>query len=167
MVLFEPRSFSPFSAPTALQLTPYRQRYFLTSPISIPSAPFGRQERGRHSLRAADGGFRREWEEGECTRPIMRSDIALLRRPLISRHLQFSRPAIHPYFALRHASSNERLWSLALPPSPVPLPATRLSPRHGSVVITRHDGLFCCCCCEPSPPLPSTTSSYSHPFFPR
>lgn len=53
----------------------------------------------------------------------MRSDIALLRRPLISRHLQFSRLAIHPYFALRHASSNERLWSL-----PATLP--RFSPCH-------------------------------------
>lgn len=48
------------------------------------------------------------------------------------------------------------------------LPVTRLFPRPGSVVITRHDGLFCyCCCCEPPSPLPSTTSSYPRPFFPR
>jgi len=79
---------------------------------------------------------RRRCTERECTRPIMRSDIALLRRPLISRHLQFSRPAIHPYFVSRHASSNERLWSLPLPHPPPSIPAP------GSIVITRHDGLF-------------------------
>lgn len=47
-------------------------------------------------------------------------DIALLEPALISRHLQFSPPAIHPYFASRHASPNERLCSLRPAPSPAP-----------------------------------------------
>lgn len=47
-------------------------------------------------------------------------DIALLEPALISRHLQFSPPAIHPYFASRHASPNERLCSLRPAPSLAP-----------------------------------------------
>lgn len=118
-----------------LQLTPSARLYFLTCPthrlvsrgsacsLSVPWKGWSFDTVAYAGCRDKRGEWERVSRALSCG-----GDIALLEPALISRHLQFSRLAIHPYFASRHASPNERLCSLH--PAPVSCPVPGVTGNH-------------------------------------